>query len=79
MASPGRTITRHRAGRGSRRTRRAGFRRTVTTASSLPRMEHTDTAPDAIADTVTDTAVDTVVEEELLVEEISIDGMCGVY
>ena len=42
-------------------------------------MEHTDTAPDAIADTVTDTAVDTVVEEELLVEEISIDGMCGVY
>lgn len=24
-------------------------------------------------------AVDDVVEEELLVEEVSIDGMCGVY
>lgn len=32
-------------------------------------------------DTVTPTAAETaeVVEEELLVEEISIDGMCGVY
>ena len=27
----------------------------------------------------TDAADDTLVEEELLVEEISIDGMCGVY
>ena len=26
-----------------------------------------------------ETADDTLVEEELLVEEISIDGMCGVY
>jgi mycofactocin precursor len=26
-----------------------------------------------------DVVVDEVVEEELLVEEISIDGMCGVY
>ena len=26
-----------------------------------------------------DTADDPLVEEELLVEEISIDGMCGVY
>jgi mycofactocin precursor len=25
------------------------------------------------------TAVDETVEEELLIEEISIDGMCGVY
>ena len=33
------------------------------------------------ADEVADAAVDTgeLVEEELLVEEISIDGMCGVY
>jgi mycofactocin precursor len=30
-------------------------------------------APEATAD------VDALVEEELLVEEISIDGMCGVY
>lgn len=27
----------------------------------------------------TDEAVDALVEDELLVEEISIDGMCGVY
>jgi len=33
-----------------------------------------DTAPDAA-----DTADTVVIEEELLVEEISIDGMCGVY
>ena len=31
-----------------------------------------------IADTQTD-AIEAVVTEELLVEEISIDGMCGVY
>ena len=28
---------------------------------------------------VEETADDVVVEEELLIEEISIDGMCGVY
>jgi len=28
---------------------------------------------------VTDDAADETVEEELLVEEVSIDGMCGVY
>jgi mycofactocin precursor len=35
----------------------------------------------AILDTVETTpdVNDTLVEEELLVEEISIDGMCGVY
>jgi mycofactocin precursor len=32
-----------------------------------------------IAPTDTAEAVETLVEEELLVEEISIDGMCGVY
>lgn len=32
-----------------------------------------DDARDAVADD------DALVEEELLVEEISIDGMCGVY
>jgi mycofactocin precursor len=31
-------------------------------------------------DTVdTTTSADTAVEDELLIEEISIDGMCGVY
>ncbi len=33
-------------------------------------------APAAAEDTV---GTDELVEEELLVEEISIDGMCGVY
>ena len=32
---------------------------------------------DEAADTIVDD--DALVEEELLVEEISIDGMCGVY
>jgi mycofactocin precursor len=38
-------------------------------------MEPTITAPPA----VDETDEDSYVEEELLVEEISIDGMCGVY
>jgi len=28
---------------------------------------------------IVETSVDEAVEEELLIEEISIDGMCGVY
>lgn len=39
--------------------------------------ETTVTTPATSADTDADT--DELVEEELLVEEISIDGMCGVY
>ena len=40
-------------------------------------LEHTDEVVEAAAvEAATDPAV---VEEELLVEEISIDGMCGVY
>jgi mycofactocin precursor len=31
------------------------------------------------ADVAANVAPDALVEEELLVEEISIDGMCGVY
>jgi len=38
-----------------------------------------DTAHDTTHDTAHDTAAGVRVEEELLVEEISIDGMCGVY
>lgn len=30
-------------------------------------------------DVVTDAELDDLLEDELLVEEISIDGMCGVY
>ncbi len=37
----------------------------------MPRMEQ-----DVV---IEQTEQDTLVEEELLVEEISIDGMCGVY
>ena len=40
-----------------------------------------ETAFDPPAETSADTltAADTLIEDELLVEEISIDGMCGVY
>ena len=40
-----------------------------------------DTADEALtADpTVSEAVVDQLVDDELLVEEISIDGMCGVY
>jgi mycofactocin precursor len=36
-------------------------------------------ADSEVAPTDEDTHADDPVEEELLVEEISIDGMCGVY
>jgi mycofactocin precursor len=39
-------------------------------------MEHNTTVIDEVAETEAD---EELVEEELLVEEISIDGMCGVY
>jgi len=44
-------------------------------------MEPTDVRDDNATDDAADIATDTadLVEEELLVEEISIDGMCGVY
>ena len=52
-------------------------------------MEHDTTVTDPVVDvahagpaTVTDPepiAADQLVEDDLLVEEISIDGMCGVY
>ncbi len=39
-----------------------------------------ETTTTTLEDTTTTTAVDVeLVETELLVEEISIDGMCGVY
>jgi mycofactocin precursor len=36
-------------------------------------------APMSTADAQAEAADEALVEEELLVEEISIDGMCGVY
>jgi mycofactocin precursor len=44
-------------------------------------MEPTDVRDQHATDEATDITTETVqlVEEELLVEEISIDGMCGVY
>ena len=45
-------------------------------------MEETAVAIDSVTDVDSDTdsrTVETELVEELLVEEISIDGMCGVY
>ena len=43
-------------------------------------MSQSQTVADTIAtETDADQSADDMVEEELLVEEISIDGMCGVY
>jgi mycofactocin precursor len=42
-----------------------------------PTTDTTDDGPEAAVDVVVET--DDLVEDELLVEEISIDGMCGVY
>ena len=39
--------------------------------------EHTDDASSGSA--IVEETVEETVEEELLIEEISIDGMCGVY
>lgn len=39
----------------------------------------TDTDPDEISATDAVPGEPTLVEDELLVEEVSIDGMCGVY
>jgi mycofactocin precursor len=38
-----------------------------------------DPPADEIADEVTSVGTDEVIAADLLVEEISIDGMCGVY
>ena len=37
------------------------------------------TAPETVAEASIDGAGAPLVEDELLVEEVSIDGMCGVY
>jgi mycofactocin precursor len=50
----------------------------VTTALLEAPMEQTLETTE-ITDAVAETTEDALVEEELLVEEISIDGMCGVY
>ena len=42
-------------------------------------MEPTDVQEHAAQDGADETTDAALVEEELLVEEISIDGMCGVY
>lgn len=46
-------------------------------ASYIEAMEHTTGEQDQLA--TEEATADAGVEEELLVEEISIDGMCGVY
>jgi mycofactocin precursor len=42
-----------------------------------PANQRVDAAPDAVP--VDDAAADEQILDELLVEEVSIDGMCGVY
>lgn len=43
-------------------------------------MTITETTPELAETEITDAAeAEVLVEDELLVEEISIDGMCGVY
>ena len=42
-------------------------------------MEPTDVQEETVNDSADAVEADELVEEELLVEEISIDGMCGVY
>jgi len=39
----------------------------------------TPTATDAAVETETDETAEAVVVEDVLVEDVSIDGMCGVY
>ena len=57
--------------------REAGWR-SSTAAGTLRRMENEATAlTDAVE--AADVAVTTGIADDLLVEEISIDGMCGVY
>ncbi|MCX2184582.1 mycofactocin precursor MftA [Streptomyces sp. SKN60] len=41
--------------------------------------EHTETATTALRQGAVTPAEDALYEEDLLVEEVSIDGMCGVY
>ena len=45
-------------------------------ASSVAKMQTVPAAPEGVEPVATD---DEPIEEELLIEEISIDGMCGVY
>jgi mycofactocin precursor len=42
-------------------------------------MAMTPTATDAVVEAQTDETDDEVVAEDVLVEDVSIDGMCGVY
>ncbi|WP_328663491.1 mycofactocin precursor MftA [Streptomyces sp. NBC_00328] len=42
-------------------------------------MHETEPVPAAPADTGEPTSPDTLIEADDLVEEVSIDGMCGVY
>ncbi len=48
------------------------------TLTTLAADADVDTTVDAV-DTTTDTTTDEILAEDQLVEEVSIDGMCGVY
>jgi mycofactocin precursor len=51
----------------------------VTVETSSGRVRAEGTAIDTAHPPAPGPAIDTAIEEELLIEEISIDGMCGVY
>ena len=44
-----------------------------------PVVEKTDVEPEAVEDTPMQRDAEELVVEDLLVEDVSIDGMCGVY
>ena len=57
-----------------------GYHPAMDTATEIPPTDadaSTDTSPDT--GTGGEPSADQLVEDELLVEEVSIDGMCGVY
>ncbi len=51
----------------------------IAPATSSSDTSVTDPTDSVIGTSVNDTADDAVIDSDLLVEEISIDGMCGVY
>ncbi len=51
---------------------------TVTTSDPI-RVPEEHTAAPSVALSTPDAGIEELVEEDLLVEDVSIDGMCGVY
>ena len=60
---------------------RRADRENIVAPETLTPTEHSadHDAADTVTEAVVDSAAAPLVEDELLVEEVSIDGMCGVY